>query len=174
MADATGQDLSLGQEGGSDSQAMSLQDHIMWGWLLAPSVQAVTKGEGLTIAQLLVPKEFCCRGKIKGLKSFLPPKGSVHGIRASKGFALATTDPTPTRCHEVYWLRCPCSYEGILVARGPLELGWGAALMDPSPALSTWSTNKERSACTGKVFLGFQQLSRAVSYQNSPASPPDL
>lgn len=76
----------------------------MWRRLASPSVQAVNKGERLAIAQLLVPKEFCCKGKIKGLKSFLPPKGSVHGIRPSKGFSLATTGPTPTRCHEVYWL----------------------------------------------------------------------
>lgn len=69
LADAARQDLSLGQEGGSDSQAMSFQDHVMWRWLTSPSVQAVIEGEHLAIAQLLVPKEFCCKGKIKGLKS---------------------------------------------------------------------------------------------------------
>lgn len=135
---------------------MSFQDHIMWRWLASPPVQAVIKGEHLAIAQLLVPKEFCCKGKIKGLKSFLLLKGSVHGIRPSKGFTLPTSDPTPTRCHEVCWLLSPRCYKGILVPWGPLEVGWGATFMDTSPALSTWSTNKEQSVCTGKVFLEFQ------------------
>lgn len=59
VADATRQDLPLGQEGGSDFQATSFQDHIMQRWLVFPSVQAVIKGESLAIAQLLVSKEFC-------------------------------------------------------------------------------------------------------------------
>lgn len=35
----------------------------MRGGLLSPSVQAVIKGEHLTVAQLLVPKEFGCKWK---------------------------------------------------------------------------------------------------------------
>lgn len=58
LADTTGQDLPLGQEGGSDPQAISFQDHVVRRWLASPSVQAVIKGERLAIAQLLVPEKF--------------------------------------------------------------------------------------------------------------------
>jgi len=50
MADAAGQDLPLGQEGSSNSQATSFQDHIVRRWLASPSVQAVIEGECLAIA----------------------------------------------------------------------------------------------------------------------------
>lgn len=85
VADATGQDLSLGQEGGSDSQAVSFQDHIVWRWLLSPSVQAIIKGKHLAIAQLLVPKEFCCKGKIKGLNLAFLLKAQFVGSDQAKG-----------------------------------------------------------------------------------------
>lgn len=52
------------------------------------------------------------------------------------------------------------------MAWGPLELGWGATFVDTVPAFSTWSTNKEQSAGTAKVFPRRQHLSGAVPYQN--------
>ena len=63
LADAAGQDLPLGQEGGTDSQAISFQDHVVRRWLASPSVQAVIEGECLAVAQLLVPEEFRCKRK---------------------------------------------------------------------------------------------------------------
>lgn len=89
---------------------------------------------------ILLPREG--KEKSKGLKLCFPPKGWVCELRPSEEHIAANL--TPTRCHEVYGLRPPRRYEGILMAWGPLELGWGATFMDTSPAFSTWSTNQEQ------------------------------
>lgn len=108
LADTTGQDLPRGQEGGSDSEATSFQDHVMRRRQPSPSVQAVIEGERLAIAQLLVPEEF---GRCHKVQCFPSPRSYEH--------ILVAWRPLEFGWGSVLMDTCP-SFRTLLEAGGDL------------------------------------------------------